>query len=56
MRTLSRCASGLASYVIFYEVPYNLWGSVTERDVKNEGLMTTHSNAAIPPFLILFSI
>ena len=34
MRSISRCASGLASYVIVHEVPYNLWGSVTERDVK----------------------
>ena len=56
MRSLSRCASGLASYVMFHALPYNLWGSVTERDVKNEGLMTAHSNAAVPPFLIIFCI
>ena len=55
MRSLSRCASWLASYVMFHAVPYNLWGSVTERDVKNEGL-TAHANATVPPFLILFSI
>jgi hypothetical protein len=56
MRSLSCCASGLASYVMFHAVPYNLWGSVTERDVKNEGLMTAHANATVRPFLILFSI
>jgi hypothetical protein len=53
MRSLPRCASGRLSYVIFHEAPYNLWGSVMESDVKNEGLMTTHSNAAVPLYGLL---
>ena len=42
--------------LFFHEVPYNLWVSVTESDVKNEGLVTAHSNAAVPLFLMLFFI